>query len=164
MLEPVDSGEPVVSSSAPSSSEPVAETSSTPVGETPPPPVVSGPDEEQFLLAPRIDVEVGIVDRDRRQTIAGVKSGDLLPSKEAPVAMFLGNNDQGSVAEFLVSRDVSRVNGEGECEPGRNNCEFLRLNDGDSAYLRFADGKRYVISVKDIYFKRVPKNKADKAE
>ena len=159
----MDSGEPVVSSSVSGSREPVAQTSSTPDGGTPPP-VVSGPDEEQFLLAPRIDVEVGIVDRDRRQTIDGVKSGDLLPSKQAPVAMFLGNSEDGSVAEFLVSRDVSRVNGEGECKPGRNNCEFLRLNDGDSAYLRFADGKRYVIAVKSIYFKRVPENKADQAE
>jgi hypothetical protein len=164
LLEPVDSGEPVVSSSVPDSGEPVAQPSSSPPAGGAPAPVGSGGEEEPFLLAPRIDVEVGIVDRDRRQTIDGVKSGDLLPSKKAPVAMFLGNNDAGSEAGLLVSRDVSRVNGDGECKPGRDNCEFLRLEDGDSAYLRFADGKRYVISVKDIYFERVPESKAEQAD
>jgi hypothetical protein len=157
-LAPPDAGEPVQSSSVPDSRESVPQTSSTPDGGAAPP-VVSGPEEEQFLLAPRVDVEVGIVDRDRRQTIDGVKSGDLLPSKQVPVAMFLGTDEDGSVADFLVSRDVSAVNGEGHCKPGRNKCEFLRLKDGDSAYLRFADGKRYVITVKDIYFER----KADQA-
>ena len=69
--------------------------------------------------------------------------------------MFLGNSDDSDSAEFLVSRDVSAVNGDGHCKPGKNNCEFLTLGDGDSAYLRFADGKRYVITVTNIYFIRV---------
>ncbi len=47
------------------------------------------------------------------------------------------------------------MNGDGRCKPGKNNCEFLTLRDGDSAYLRFADGNRYVITVKSIYFERV---------
>ena len=57
-----------------------------------------------------------------------------------------------------LENDRSRVNGEGDCSPGKNDCEFLRLGDGDSAYLRFADGERYVITVKEIYFKRVPES------
>jgi hypothetical protein len=121
-------------------------------------------EQEQYVLVPRIDAEVGIMGRDRRQTIERVRSGDLLPSKQTPVAMFLGNTDNSSIAELLVSRDVSRVNGEGECKPGKNNCEFLRMEDGDSAYLRYADGKRYVITVKDIYFARIPADKLEKAE
>ena len=117
--------------------------------------------QEPYVLASRVDVEVGIMGRDRRQTIENVKSGDLLPSKQIPVAMFLGNNDGASIADFLVSRDVSRVNGDGKCKPGENNCEFLQLEDGDSAYLRHDDGKRYVITVKDIYFERVPEGQVD---
>jgi hypothetical protein len=116
---------------------------------------------EPFVLASRVDVEVGIVDRDRRRTLSNVKGGDLLPSKDTPVAMYLGNSDDASTADFLVSRDVSRVNGDGRCKPGKDKCEFLRLEDGDSAYLRFDDGNRYVIKVKDIYFERVPPSKAD---
>jgi hypothetical protein len=67
----------------------------------------------------------------------------------------LSNTDDSEFAEFLVSRDVERVNGEGKCKPGKNRCEFLRLADGESAYLRFADGKRYVITVRQIYFVEV---------
>ena len=128
-------------------------------GTTAPP--ATAPEEEPYVLSSRVDVEVGVMGRDRRQTIEDVKGGDVLPSKKTPVAMFLGNDDNASVADFLVSRDVSRVNGDGNCKPSQNNCEFLRLGDGDSAYFRFADGKRYVISVKDIYFERVPQAKAD---
>ena len=162
LLAPEDSGTPASSSSAPDASGPIPDSSSAADPAAPAPPV-TGADEERYVLVPRIDVQVGIVDRDRRQTIENVKSGDLLPSKQTPVAMFLGNRDDGSVAELLVSRDVSRVNGEGECKPGKNNCEFLQMKDGDSAYLRFADGKRYVITVKDIYFERIPESKAKKA-
>ena len=162
LLAPVDEGEPVATAT-PSSSEPVPDTSpSAGSSTTPAPPPAE--EQEQYVLVPRIDVEVGIVDRDRRQTIERVKSGDLLPSKQRPVAMFLGNSDSSSIAELLVSRDVSRVNGEGQCKPGKNNCEFLRMEDGDSAYLRYADGNRYVITVKDIYFARVPASKVEKGE
>jgi hypothetical protein len=154
---PVDSAP-----AAPGSDTPGVTSPSGNSGPTPPPP----PDDEEieYVLVPRIDVEVGVVDRDRRKTIEGVKSGDLLPSKEAPVAMFLGNSDDSSVAELLVSRDVSNVNGEGRCKPGKNNCEFLRLGDGDVAYLRYADGKRYKVLVKNIYFVRVPASKVKKGE
>jgi hypothetical protein len=138
---PVDTGtSPVDSSPTPSNSS------------DPPAPVQP---QEPFVLVPRIDVEVGNVDRNRRKSIDGVKSGEVLPWKSAPTAMFLGNSDDSGSAEFLVSRDVSSVNGDGHCKPGKNNCEFLTLGDGDSAYLRFADGNRYVITVKHIYFVRV---------
>jgi hypothetical protein len=162
LLAPEESGQTAAAPSPSDTSGEAPNTSSGPIGGTPPP--VSGPQEEPYVLVSRIDVEVGIVDRDRRQTIEGVKSGDLLPSKQTPVAMFLGIKDDASVASLLVSRDVSRVNGDGECKPSRNNCEFLRMEDGDSAYLRFADGHRYVITVKDLYFERIPESKAEQAE
>ena len=135
----------------------VAEPSGGDTSAGPAPAEAPGPLEqpEAFVLVPRVDVEVGVVDRSRRQTINGVKSGEVLPSKEAPAAMFLGNSDGAQSSEFLVSRDVSKVNGEGDCKPSKENCEFLTLRDGESAYLRFADGNRYVITVKDIYFVRV---------
>lgn len=160
-LAPADMGEPVATTEPSGVSEPAGPSSggdAEDTGATPPAPVV---EEERYVLVPRVDVEVGIVDRDRRRTIEGVKAGDLLPEKKTPVAMFLGNKDGNALATFLISRDVSAVNGDGSCKPGKNNCEFLRLKDGDSAYLRFADGHRYVISVKRIYFEHVPDSKSD---
>lgn len=114
-----------------------------------------------YVLVPRIDATVGVVDRDRRQRLENVKAGDLLPSRQVPVAMFLGNTEDSEFAELLVSRDVEAVNGEGKCKPRKTKCEYLRLADGDSAYLRFADGKRYVIKVTDIYFTRVDEAQLD---
>ncbi|MDQ3727976.1 MAG: hypothetical protein M3355_00140 [Actinomycetota bacterium] len=131
----------------------------TPQSSDPPQPVTP---PEPFVLVPRVNVEVGVVDRDRRETRENVKSGDLLPSKQAPTAMYLSNTNDSEFAEFLVSRDVERINGEGECKPGRNRCEFLRLADGESAYLRFADGKRYVIRVTEIYFVQVDEDEFNK--
>ena len=164
LVAPEESSEPASSSSVTETSSPAPDPPSTAgAGGSPPP--VPEPEEERYVLVPRIDAEVGIVDRDRRRTLENVKAGDLLPSKQTPVAMYLGNRDDSSFAELLVSRDVSRVNGEGDCKPGRNNCEFLRMEDGDRAYLRYEpDGHRYVITVKDIYFERVPESKVKKAE
>lgn len=160
LVAPEDEGaKPVETSPVPE--EPGSSGAAEPVGSGTTTPPASAPQEEPYMLSSRVDVEVGVMGRDRRQTIENVKGGDVLPSKQIPVAMFLGNDDGASAADFLVSRDVSRVNGDGNCKPGKNNCEFLRLEDGDSAYFRFADGKRYVISVKDIYFERVPQGKAD---
>lgn len=137
--------------------------------ETPASPDTSEPTEpvtppDSFVLVPRVNVEVGIVDRDRRQAIENVKSGDILPSKKAPTAMYLGNTHGSESAEFLVSRDVEQVNGEGECKPGKNRCEFLQLADGDTAYLRFADGKRYVLTVTEIFFVRVDEDELNEQD
>lgn len=114
---------------------------------------------ESFVLVSRINVKVGIVGREKKK-IENVKSGDLLPGKEAPTAMFLGNAEDEEYAELLISRDVGNVTGEGKCQPKKNDCEFLRLADGERAYLPYEkNGKRYSILVTKIYFVRVDEDK-----
>ncbi len=111
-----------------------------------------------FVIVPRVDVQVGVVGKDKHD-LKDVHSGTLLPDKDAPVLMYLDNADDSSAARFLVSRDVTKVNGEGECKPRRTDCQFLTLADGDTEYLRYGkDGKRYSIRVTDIHFVRIPES------
>ena len=119
---------------------------------------------DPYVLVPRVDVVVGVVDRERRQTIENVRGGDLLPSRQVPVVMYLGNTEDSKYAEFLVSRDVAKVSGEGKCRPEPEDCEFLRLGQGDTAYLNFADGNRYVLRVKKISFAKVKEENQDKQD
>ncbi len=128
-----------------------------PVPSDPTPPVEP---PEPVILVPQIDVVVGVADKDRRQTVENVKIGDLLPSRQLPVAMYLGNTDDSNYAEFLVSRDVEKVSGDGKCKPAADDCEFLRLGRDETAYLNFADGNRYVLRVKRIYFAKVSKERS----
>jgi hypothetical protein len=159
LVAPVESSTPTeVSPAGPAVPE-------APVVEPPPAPgTPDDPDDPEdpgsFVLVPRIDVKVGIVGRERRQRIENVKSGELLPGEEAPTAMFLGNAYDEEYAELLVSRDVTRVGGDGKCKPANEDCEFLRLADGERAVLAYEpNGKRYSIQITSIYFVRVDEDK-----
>jgi hypothetical protein len=121
--------------------------------------------QEPFVLVPRVNVEVGIVGRDQVDSKENVKSGTVLPGKKAPTALYLGNTDDSGFAEFLISRDVSQVSGDGECRPPQGQCEFLTLADGEKALLRYdRDGKRYSIRVTNIFFVRIPVSKFNEQE
>jgi hypothetical protein len=136
-----------------------ASSGTAPAPESPASAPASAPEpQEPFVLVPRVDVTIGIMGRDQKHEHENVHTRDVLPSRRAPVAMYVGNSDNSEEAGFIVSRDVSRVNGDGACKPSRNNCEFLGLADGETAYLRYADGHRYSLRVTDIYFVRIPES------
>lgn len=141
---------------APSSQDPVSSPTT--------PPATTEP-QEPFVLVPRVNVEVGIVGRDQVDVFENVKSGTVLPGKKAPTALFLGNTDDREFAEFLISRDVTQVRGDGNCRPGQNKCEFLRLADGEKALLRYGeDGKRYSLRVTNIFFVRLSESEFNAQE
>jgi hypothetical protein len=74
----------------------------------------------------------------------------ILPSEQAPVAVYIGVSRAGDgvQAVFSVSRDVTAVSGEGICYPDPDNCELLGLEAGQYADLLYAeDGKSYRIQV-----------------
>ena len=85
------------------------------------------------------------------------------PEKGAGCAL-PGQLQRRNCREFLVSRDVSKVNGEGTCEPRKGSCEFLTLKEGETAYLRYADGNRYALRVTDIFFVRIPESEYDQSD
>ncbi len=76
--DPVDTGDSGTST-VDTGGEPTG--TSFPSSDPPAPPAPTGPPQEPFVLVPRVDVQVGIVDRDRRQVIEGVRAGRCCPRK-----------------------------------------------------------------------------------
>jgi hypothetical protein len=105
---------------------------------------------EILILAPRVDVKAGRFGEPK--DIEGVELGDLLPDRrKAPVVMLIGVSEDLRHATFLVSDDVSATNGEGSCRPRANDCEFLRLADGEKrTFVYEPNGRKYVVKVTDI--------------
>jgi hypothetical protein len=120
-----------------------------------------GSGDEILILAPRVDVHAGKFGKPR--DIEGVETGDLLPSrKTAPVVMLVGVSDDLEFATFLVSDDVTETNGDGSCRPGRNDCEFLRLAEGEKrTFVYGSQERKYVVKVTDIREVVVDRRKVD---
>ena len=78
--------------------------------------------------------------------------------------MLAGVSDDLEVATFLVSDDVTETNGDGSCRPGRNDCEFLRLAEGEKRTFIYGPHERkYVVKVTDIREVVVDRRKVDGA-
>lgn len=54
----------------------------------------------------------------------------MLPSREAPAAVFMGTSSDGMKALFLVSSDVQSIFGDGQCIVGSQTCQLLALEEG----------------------------------
>lgn len=114
-----------------------------------------------LILAPRIDVSAGAFGN--RKDIENVEVGDLLPDRrKAPIVIFLGATDNLKFANFLVSSDVTETAGDGRCQPRANDCEFLRLAQGEKrSFLYEPTGRRYVVKVTDIREEVVDRRKVE---
>lgn len=110
----------------------------------------SGDRGPALVLAPRLDVLAGPVGE--RKRIENAKVGALLPTRrKAPIAMFLGISGDRESAHFAVSGNVTETSGKGNCNPGRRDCEFLKLGVGEKQYFTYGpEAARYSIKVTDI--------------
>ncbi len=54
----------------------------------------------------------------------------MLPSRQAPVAVFMGTSSDGKKALLLVSSDVQSIFGDGQCIIGSQTCQLLALEQG----------------------------------
>jgi hypothetical protein len=54
----------------------------------------------------------------------------MLPSREAPAAIFMGTSSDGKKALLLVSSDVQSLFGDGQCIVGSQTCQLLALEAG----------------------------------
>jgi hypothetical protein len=61
----------------------------------------------------------------------------FLPGDNRPLVAFIGVNEDGKRAVFMVSDHVSSVRGDGRCIPRRGSCNYLELKPGDKASLRY---------------------------
>ena len=86
----------------------------------------------------------------------GVKPLTELPHASNPIVALLGATLDRTSATFLVSRDVSSVQGGGGCAPDRSACQLLTMKPGGKAKLTNSlGGKTYVLKVLDIRLQRV---------
>jgi hypothetical protein len=105
-----------------------------------------------------------------RVSVAIGRAGDLtdrknvqrlqfLPGDNRPIVAFIGVNENGKRAIFMVSDRVSSVRGDGKCIPRRGDCQFLELKPGDKASFRYEpEGNRtYNLKLREI--KLVPVGK-----
>ena len=87
----------------------------------------------------------------KEKTIEGVESTTLLPDKKSPLLQFVNTDLQGTFAVFIVSPDVVRADGDGNCSPTRSDCQYLKLQVGDAERLSYeVDGDLYRIKLLGI--------------
>jgi hypothetical protein len=58
-----------------------------------------------------------------------------LPSAYHPVLVFTGLENGGKTAVFMVGADVTKLEGDGRCDPDPTSCDTLRLNAGDTEFV-----------------------------
>ena len=97
------------------------------------------------LFVRRVDLMVGVQGDLKRRN--GVQPMTILPNQSTPVAAFLGADEAGKRAAFVVSSDVTDVGGDAACVP-ESSCMFIVLEKGESATFDYGpDGQTYEIDL-----------------
>ena len=126
-------------------SSPTTDTgSSTDTGTSTPPssPGNSGGDHgqkppEERVVKTTIDVRVGRAGKTK--VLRDVESLQFLPGDKRPVVQFVEGDRDGTHASFVVSADVTKSSGDGNCDPGRNDCQYLLMEKGDLQTFVYGD-------------------------
>jgi hypothetical protein len=84
-----------------------------------------------------IDVRIGRAGD--TEVLRDVEPLALLPGKKNPVVQYVNSDGSGKRAGFVVSPSVTSASGDGKCDPGRNNCQFLFMEVGDLQKLVYGD-------------------------
>lgn len=58
---------------------------------------------------------------------------EALPSQDEPIAIFLGLEDHGKTAVFMLGDGVT-VDGDGACAPSASECDTVRLHAGETEF------------------------------
>lgn len=84
-----------------------------------------------------IDVRVGRAGETK--VMKDVEPLQLLPGDKRPVVQYVNSSLDGTRAAFVVSPLVSSADGDGKCDPGRNDCQYLFLEEGNVQKLVYGD-------------------------
>ena len=55
------------------------------------------------------------------------------------MVQFVEGDRDGTHAAFVVSADVTKSSGDGNCDPGRNDCQYLLMEKGDLQTFVYGD-------------------------
>jgi hypothetical protein len=129
-------------------------TTPTPSSPTTVPPTGTDNSNNGVLIDMRIDVKAGRAGH--LKTIKNVKQLDYLPDPQHPVTVFAGAAFNKSSASFIVSPGIEATDGDGNCAPSPDNCQFLQLKPGQQQHfvyraedytLKLIEVKRHVESI-----------------
>jgi len=136
------------SSSTSSSTSTDGSSSVTPPSTTPDTGNNGGGTEIKFFQI-QLDVKVG--PPGKAKVLEGVAPLTYLPGKETPVVQYVQGDLSASKAAFIVSPAVVTTDGDGNCKPGRNDCQFLLMKKGDEQTFEYGDNLRpYKLKILDI--------------
>lgn len=127
----------------------------SPVGPAEPTTITKPVKPDVRFYAGRVDLTVGPLGQAKK--LRGVKPLEMLPSQQKPVVAFFGLTADADRAIFVLSRDVTMTDGDGECI-GRAGgvCQFIELAPDDQRFIHLADGSIYRLRVLDTDVVRVP--------
>jgi hypothetical protein len=74
----------------------------------------------------------------------------LLPSQDNPLLVFLGVEDAGTKAVFLVDAKLKSIEGEGTCSPSPAQCATLALAPGEEHILGNDQGQTWTIRIVEV--------------
>ena len=107
------------------------------------------------MVVTTIDVRVGRAGETK--VLKGVESLQFLPGDKRPVVQFVQGDSDGTHAAFVVSADVTKSEGDGKCDPGRNDCQFLLMEKGDTqTFVYGAAQESYRLQLLAIHRELVP--------
>jgi hypothetical protein len=84
-----------------------------------------------------LDVKVGAPGK--AKVLKGVEPLSYLPGKKTPVVQYVQGNLDATRAAFVVSPAVVSADGDGNCDPGRNDCQFLLMKKGDEQHFVYGN-------------------------
>jgi hypothetical protein len=110
--------------------------SSTPAPTTPTPPVSSAPAPAPLRVVyakDSLSVRFGPTSAD--PIARTLNRRHALPSTFNPLLVYMGLEDNGKTAVFMVGSDVTKLEGDGRCEPDLATCDTLRLKAGETEFV-----------------------------
>ena len=101
------------------------------------------------LVTRRVDLTIGLQgDPELREN---VKPMTILPDETTPVVAYLGTDEQGKRAAFVLSKDATMTAGDGACVPTPENCLYITLEKNETATLTYGlDGQTFVLRLLGI--------------
>lgn len=129
--------------------------SATSPAETPTSTTPSGGEQPIKLYEYVAKVKFGRIEKAKEKT---VRPAEFMPSESNPVLLFLGADETGKDAMFLVSAEAT-ARGDGTCVPSESNCQIVRMSKGDIQFFEVALSAETIITYElelvDIELKEV---------
>lgn len=101
------------------------------------------------LYTYRIDLTIGLQGDPKLHE--NVKPMTVLPNESTPVVAFLGTDEQGKRAAFVVSSQATPVEGDFSCVPSPENCLYVTMQKKDSMTLEYGtDGQVFELKLLGI--------------